>query len=169
MQLNNFFVIGATALVMTSGSAYSADSAEANVVWTGLVNSSVPSSNLKITGRSGGDIEQGVLIVDNNGTFTSSEVQLEAHDYEPGTDTIGPLQPSASWTYVNSTVMIGSDFTQDANIKVFNKGDVLDTGTPYTGDTVLLKVQNETEITDVTVEGIAQVSVLMTASYDGTL
>ncbi len=60
--------------------------------------------------------------------------------------------------------MIGSDFTQDANIKVFNKGDVLDTGTLIQATPYCLKFRNETEITDVTVEGIAQVSVLMTAS-----
>ncbi|WP_210473892.1 hypothetical protein [Vibrio crassostreae] len=170
MKLNNFFVMGATAFAMTSGSAYSADNAEATAVWTGLVSSSAPSANLKITGRSGGNIEPGVLLVNENGTFTSTEVQLEAHDYDPDTETVGDLQPLADWTYMSSTVMIGGDFTQEAVVKVFNEGQELTLGTPSDqSDTVMLKVQNEAEITDVTVEGVAQVSVLMSASYVAAL
>ena len=92
MKLNNFFVMGATALAMTSGSVYAADEALADAIWSGVIGGSVPSSNLIITGEAGGDIQRGSLYVNTDGTFTSSKaVSLVKLNPEGATDT------SPSW------------------------------------------------------------------------
>ena len=171
MKLNNFFVMSATAFAMTSGSVYAADEALADAIWTGVIGSSVPSSNLIITGEAGGDIQQGSLYVNTDGAFTSSNVILEARNFTPESETIGDRQPLATWTYVTSQVLVGSQVTQDATVEVYNDQAQLTQGSvgEYTGGYVQLNVKNATPITDVPVEGEAQVIVQMAASYVAVL
>lgn len=172
MQLNNFFVIGATAFAMTSGSVYAADDvATADAIWSGIIGSSVPSSNLIITGLGGGDIETGQLFIDAEGKFTSSDVVLEARDFDSESAITGDRQPLANWTYVASQVLIDGQLTQDAQVSVFNDGTELTVATPnsYQGSYVKLSVANTAEIQDIPVAGTAQVIVQMAASYDGAL
>ena len=164
--------MSATAFAMTSGSVYAADDvATADAIWSGVIGNSVPSSNLIITGLGGGDIQTGELFVTSEGTFTSSEVVLEARDFDSASSTTGDRQPLANWTYVTSQVLIGGQITQDADISVFNGGTELTVATPnsYQGSYVELSVANTTEIQDIPVEGTAQVIVQMAASYDGIL
>lgn len=172
MKLNNFFVMGATAFAMTSASVYAADDvATADAIWTGVIGNSVPSSNLIITGLGGGDIQTGELYVTSEGTFTSSEVVLEARDFDSENSTTGDRQPQANWTYVTSQVLVGGQLTQDAQVSVFNGGTELTAAVPnsYQGSYVELTVANTTDIEDIPVEGTAQVIVQMAASYDGSL
>ncbi|CAK2849679.1 conserved exported hypothetical protein [Vibrio crassostreae] len=172
MKLNNFFVMSATALTMASGAVYAADDvATADAIWTGAIGNSVPSSNLIITGLGGGDIQTGELYVTSEGTFTSSEVVLEARDFDSTNTTTGDRQPLANWTYVTSQVLVGGQITQDAQVSVFNGGTELTAAQPnsYQGSYVELSVANTTEIQDISVEGTAQVIVQMAASYDGSL
>lgn len=171
MKLNNFFVMGATAFAMTSGSVYAADEALADAIWSGVIGDSVPSSNLIITGEAGGDIQQGSLYVNTDGTFTSSNVILEARDFTPEEQIIGDRQPEATWTYVTSQVLMGNQVTQDASIEVYNDQEKLTQGAvdATTGGYVQLNVKNTTKIEDVPVEGEAQVIVQMAASYVASL
>ncbi|KAA8599359.1 hypothetical protein AB4082_13955 [Vibrio cyclitrophicus] len=171
MKLNNFFVMSATAFAMTSGSVYAADEALADAIWSGVIGGSVPSSNLIITGEAGGDIQQGSLYVNTDGTFTSSNVILEARDFTPEDQTVGDRQPEATWTYVTSQVLMGSQVTQDVNVEVYNDQQKLDQGSvgSATGGYVQLNVKNTNPVTDVAVEGEAQVIVQMAASYVAAL
>lgn len=182
MKLNNFFVMSATAFAITSGSVYAADNYEAAIadaVWQGTIRNSVPGSNLIITGEAGGDIQRGVLYIEEDGTFTSSNVVLEARDYTPagggigGTDPedIGARQPDAEWTYVSSQVLIGNQVTSEADIQVFDNETELEQNPsePHTGGYVQLNVKNTQAITDVPVEGEAQVMVQMAASYESAI
>lgn len=182
MKLNNFFVIGTAAIAMTSGSVYAADNNEAAIadaIWQGTIGNSIPGSNLIITGEAGGDIQRGILYVNGDGTFESSNVILEARDYTPagggtdGTDPedIGARQPDAEWTYVSSQVLIGNQVTSEANVQVFDDQTELEKNpsTPHTGGYVQLNVKNATVITDVPVEGEAQVMVQMAASYESSI
>ncbi|WP_261885603.1 hypothetical protein [Vibrio pomeroyi] len=168
MKLNNFFVMGATAFAMTSGSVYAADDAAiANVIWSGDIGSSIPSSNLIITGLGGGDIETGKLYVDSKGTFSSSEVVLESRQFDPETATVGDRQPGATWTYVTSQLLLDGQVSDQAEIKVYDDGLELQKATPTVIDIsyVKLAVKNDIEITDIPVQGNATVSVQMAASY----
>ncbi|MEG3221088.1 hypothetical protein PD716_10630 [Vibrio gigantis] len=180
MKLNNFFVMGATAFAMTSGSVYAADNYEAalaDAVWQGTIGSSVPGTNLIITGEAGGDIQRGTLYIDQDGTFTSSNVILEARDYTPagggvgGADPedIGARQPNAEWTYVSSQVLIGNQVTSDAAVSVYDDQTELTQDKNHTGGYVQLNVKNLVPITDVPVEGEAQVMVQMAASYESSI
>lgn len=171
MKLNNFFVMGATAFAMTSGSVYAADEALADAIWSGVIGDSVPSSNLIITGEAGGDIQQGSLYVNTDGTFTSSHVILEARDFTPEEQIVGDRQPAATWTYVTSQVLMGNQVTQDATVEVYNDQEKLTQGAvgATTGGYVQLNVKNAQEVKDVPVEGEAQVIVQMAASYVASL
>lgn len=171
MKLNNFFVMGATAFAMTSGAVYAADEALADAIWSGVIGGSVPSSNLIITGEAGGDIQKGSLYVNTDGTFTSSNVVLEARDFTPEDQTIGDRQLGATWTYVTSQVLIGNQVTQDASVELYDDQTQLTQGEigSVTGGYVQLSVRNSSEISDVPVEGEAQVIVQMAASYVAAL
>ncbi|WP_045464790.1 hypothetical protein [Vibrio hyugaensis] len=169
MKLNTFFLVSATAMTMVSGAANAADEATAEVLWSGLIGSSVPSSNLIITGEGGGDIGTGTLFIEEDGTFNSTEVILEARDYDSALETIGDRQPDATWSFISAQVMMGTSMTYQADVIVtdqltnteFTQGsiDQLQSGV------VALTVKNEQPITDITVEGEGQVSVQMTASF----
>ncbi|CAH1520801.1 conserved exported hypothetical protein [Vibrio owensii] len=169
MKLNTFFLMGATAMTMASGTANAADEALADAIWSGVIGDSIPSSNLIITGLNSGDIQSGTLYVKTDGTFTSSQVTLEARDYDPETQITGDRQPDATWTYVNSQVLIGNQVTQEANLTVKDEysQQELTQGSAgqVTAGYVQLSVSNDTVITDVPVEGEAQVIVQMAASY----
>ncbi|CAK3112077.1 hypothetical protein VCRA2122O339_80013 [Vibrio crassostreae] len=66
---------------------------------------------------------------------------------------------------------MGSQVTQDANVEVYNDQQKLDQGSvgSATGGYVQLNVKNTNPVTDVAVEGEAQVIVQMAASYVAAL
>ncbi len=157
--------------------------ATATIIWNGTIGETVPGSNLIITGEGGGDIASGTLYIEDDGTFTSTSVGLQAHDYTPGVEgetpvdaVVGDIQPNASWTYMSSTVMIGGQVTQEAEVKVmelqsgkeFTKGGQAG-GSEVKAGMIELSISNSAAVKDVDVTGDAQVAVLMSASYEAGL
>ncbi|AYO15021.1 hypothetical protein D0812_11585 [Vibrio owensii] len=169
MKLNTFFLMSATAMAMASATANAADEAVADAVWSGVIGDSIPSSNLVITGLNSGEIQPGTLHVKTDGTFTSSQVTLEARDYDSETQVVGDRQPDATWTYVSSQVLMGNQVTQDASLTVKDENSQQEftqgSAGQVTGGYVKLSVANDKVISDVPVEGEAQVIVQMAASY----
>lgn len=167
------------ALSFTSVSnAADTQEARATIIWNGLIGSTVPGTNLKITGAGGSDIADGTLYVKDDGTFTSSSVIIEARDYSVANDveTIGDVQPDASWTFASSQVMMNGQMTADAEIivkdiisnQVFTQGGE-SAGSEITAGRLNLEIVNNEAVDDVEVAGEVQVAVLMSASYEAAL
>lgn len=182
-KTNLKFIALAASISTLSFTAYANTDATATIIWNGAIGETVPGSNLIITGESGGDIASGILYIEDDGTFTSSSVGLQARDYTPevegmgGEDAIvGEIQPDASWSYMSSTVMIDGQVSQEATVKVtdlqsgseFVKGGQGSSEEIKAG-VIELSISNSTPVTDVDVTGDAQVSVLMAASYEAGL
>ena len=187
-KTNLKFIALAASISALSFTAYANTDATATIIWNGAIGETVPGSNLIITGEGGGDISSGTLYIEDNGTFTSSSVGLQARDYTPevegigeegigGEDAIvGDIQPYASWSYMSSTVMIDGQVSQEAVVKVtelqsgveFIRGGQGSSEEIKAG-VIELSISNSTPVTDVDVTGDAQVSVLMTASYEAGL
>ncbi|ENK2091614.1 TPA: hypothetical protein I7671_04315 [Vibrio vulnificus] len=161
------------AFAIELGNSNGNSDATAQVVWNGFVGNTVEGSNLIITGIGGGEIGSGTLFVEPDGTFTSSQVVLEAHDFDTDTQTVGERQPSASWTYVSSQVMVGGSVTDDADVEVVDAltNTTLTLGQPdqVQAGVLTLEIKNTQPLTDVSVEGQAQVSIQMAASYEQAL
>jgi len=172
-----------SALSLGVNAAESNTAATATIIWNGAIGTTVPGSNLIITGVGGGDIASGTLFVENDGTFTSSTVALQARDYTPETIVddvttpaeVGDVQPEASWSYMGSTVMIDGQVSTDAEVIVTDllSDTVLElggqTGTELKAGMIELSISNVEEVTDVDVVGNAQVSVQMSASYEASI
>ncbi|MGF1903075.1 hypothetical protein [Aliivibrio sifiae] len=182
-KTNLKFIALAASISTLSFTAYANTDATATIIWNGAIGETVPGSNLIITGEGGGDIASGTLYIEDDGTFTSSSVGLQARDYTPevegmgGEDAIvGDIQPDASWSYMSSTVMIDGQVSQEAAVKVtdlqsgveFIKGGQGSSEEIKAG-MIELSISNSTPVTDVDVTGDAQVSVLMAASYEAGL
>lgn len=136
-------------LCAMSAGAFAAGSSTAPVKWFGTVPGVIPGSDIIITGANKGDVQDGLLMVDANGSFVSQDtVTLESHTYTPATKEIGDLT-NAKWSLQNVAVIPG---TYDAaNIKVsFNNAEVA-TGSelPTAEDTVYLTVKHDAENADV--------------------
>ncbi|WP_413282540.1 hypothetical protein [Vibrio sp. MA40-2] len=162
---------------VTASVAHAADP-DANIVFRGLVGNSIPGDSLIITGNNGAkQIADGVLLVNQNGTFeTLTAVKIEAREYEPadasaGTDeVIGDVDPDATWRVTGITTLFG------ANTSAQDTTTVTDTGKQALGEFTVgtqhatpsgeltLSVQNETEVTDVEAYNALTVSVAITAT-----
>ncbi|AYO20009.1 hypothetical protein D0856_07825 [Vibrio owensii] len=44
--------------------------------------------------------------IEKDGKFTSTEVVLEARDYDSALETVGDRQPLATWSYISAQVMM---------------------------------------------------------------
>lgn len=167
-----------------STSAIAADP-QATVVWNGFVGSSIAGDKLVITGAGGVELNdantRGTLFVNNDGTFTSSELTLEArsNDWKTG-DTgnaidnpvIGALK-DADWKVTKVEYMLGGNIVQSITPKVTDTLSSTDFTVGGTGvakkQTLSLRVSNATPITkttdpNVNVEGAASVAVTVVAS-----
>jgi len=175
-----------SALSLGVNAAESNTAATATIIWNGAIGATVPGSNLIITGIGGGDIASGTLFVEDDGTFTSSAVALQARDYTAEVEggvggigaadaIVGDIQPDASWSYMGSTVMIDGQVTTDAEVIVTDllSNTALElggqTGEELTAGMIELSISNAKVVSDVDVTGNAQVSVQMSASYDKNL
>jgi hypothetical protein len=114
-----------------STSAFAADPV-ANIVWSGFVPGSTAGSNLIITGLAGQSIENGQLIVATDGTFTSTAVTVEAHEYVEATKTIGALS-NVKWTLSNTQVSYSGSATPTAVLDVEAAGKTWAVGSALTG------------------------------------
>ncbi|RZV16215.1 hypothetical protein EOJ41_18885 [Vibrio alginolyticus] len=160
-----------------------AEDATATVIFAGLIESNMPGENLIITGEGGRDLRvdpaRGTLDVESNGMFTTADrVILEARDYTPEDtelateEEIGDINEAAVWTVTDVAYQVGGYTTKVADISIkdsftgnelatYTAGIV--TATETTTGTVNLDIENTAEITDVAVEGMAHVSVSLTA------
>ncbi|HIF9340570.1 TPA: hypothetical protein ACX6RU_000614 [Photobacterium damselae] len=125
------------------------------VKWFGTVPGVLPGSDIIITGLNKGDVQDGILIVENDGTFVSQDtVALESHSYTPedataGTSAIVGDLVNAEWSLKTVAVVPGS---YDAkNIKVSFNNEEVAAGSNFsmTEDTVYLSVKNENPNTSV--------------------
>ncbi|EMB9235067.1 hypothetical protein U9608_002601 [Vibrio alginolyticus] len=164
-----------------------AEDASATVLFSGLIESNMPGENLIITGEGGRDLRvdpaRGTLDVESNGMFTTADrVILEARDYTPEDtelateEEIGDINEAAVWTVTDVAYQVGGYTTKTADISIKDSftGDELATytdgivtATETTTGTVNLDIENTAEITDVAVEGMAHVSVSLTAGLSG--
>ncbi|NVO99110.1 hypothetical protein HWA77_02660 [Photobacterium damselae subsp. damselae] len=134
-----------------------AGSSTAPVKWFGTVPGVIPGSDIIITGANKGDVQDGLLMVDVNGSFVSQDtVTLESHKYTPEDTTATPATPAiigdlvnATWSLQNVAVIPGSYDTK--NIKVsFNNLEVAPgADLPTAEDVVYLTVKHDTENADV--------------------
>lgn len=132
----------------------------ASVVWSGLVPGSVEGSAIKITGLGGGAFRNGTLSVAPDGTFTSSEINLESRLVENGD------LKEATWTLTNSVVKYGSSDATAAKLTVKNNGAQWTEGLAI-GKTsrINLSVAQDAAI-DTAVGDAVQVQVTVVASAD---
>ncbi|HIF9415938.1 TPA: hypothetical protein ACX6SD_003861 [Photobacterium damselae] len=140
-------VLTIAGLCAMSAGAFAGNST-APVKWFGTVPGVFPGSDITITGPAKGDIQDGILMVDNDGTFVSQDVvTLESHDYTPKDGTTeaatGDLK-EATWTLSNVAVIPGSYDTSD--IKVSFNNELVAPGADFSTstDTVNLTVKDET-------------------------
>ena len=164
-----------------------AEDATATVIFSGLIESNMPGENLIITGEGGRDLRvdpaRGTLDVESNGMFTTADrVVLEARDYTPEDidlateEVVGDINDSAVWTVTDVAYQVGGYTTKVADISIKDAftgnelatyTDGVVTATETTTGTLNLDIENTAEITDVAVEGMAHVSVSLTAGLSG--
>lgn len=164
-----------------------AEDATATVIFSGLIESNMPGENLIITGEGGRDLRvdpaRGTLDVETNGMFTTADrVILEARDYTPEDidlateEVVGDINDSAVWTVTDVAYQVGGYTTKVADISIKDAftgtelatyTDGVVTATETTTGTLNLEIENTAEITDVAVEGMAHVSVSLTAGLSG--
>lgn len=155
----NFKKATIIAALVLSSNAMAADPS-ASVVWSGLVPGSVEGSDIKITGLGGGAFRNGTLSVAPDGTFTSSEINLESRLVANGG------LKEATWTLSNSVVKYGSSDAASAKLTVKNNGTTWAQGTEIAkASKINLSVAQDAAI-DTAVGDAVQVQVTVVASAD---
>ncbi|HIF9291718.1 TPA: hypothetical protein ACX6Q0_003772 [Photobacterium damselae] len=147
-----------------------AGSATAPVKWFGTVPGVIPGSDITVTGPNKGEVQDGVLMVDVNGSFVSQDtVALESHNYTPASDdgstpaVVGDLV-DATWTLENVAVIPGSYNTDDIKVSFNNEEVAPGADFSMAKDTVYLTVKNETENTEVVPGDQVRVTTTVVAS-----
>ncbi|MGF1907055.1 hypothetical protein [Aliivibrio salmonicida] len=172
----------ATAILVTTLVSSSAAFAEATttpaqttVHWVGSIADVIPGDNIVITGEAGAvEIANGDLNLETNGTFDSTEIKLETHDYDEVTQTIGVGVVEATWTLQSVDYSWGENQISDSVVEVFDTTSATPTEALVVNQPILatssmsLKVINTqaldiTDITDTTAS--AKVNVTMTAAF----
>lgn len=123
----------AMALAATAATVMAApgpgDSASASAVWTGFVPGVIDSSSIIITGRDGGKILDGTLLVLEDGSFTSTPVRLESRVYKD--PNIGDVIDTVNWTVdgiqvlYNGVGTMSEEFLKNNVTVSFNGTDVV--------------------------------------------
>ncbi|MCS0540270.1 hypothetical protein NXY55_09730 [Aeromonas veronii] len=160
----------ASSLVLMSAAANAAlptDQAIETLTWKGFVPFSVASDDIVITGDLGGPIRAGYLNVEEDGTFTSTAINVEAHDNtgDAVIPVIGdPVVGDVVWGLASYTVDASTTDMSGANIKFIADGNPLEVGTPLTDDYALaVNVSNDAAITDIGGGERIQVNAVVTA------
>ncbi len=163
-------IVMASGLVLMSAAANAAlptTQAAETLTWKGLVPFSVATDDLMITGDLGGPIRAGFLNVEKDGTFSSTAINVEAHDNTG--DAAGPVagDPIAGdvvWGLASYAIDASTTDMSGANVKFVADGSALDIGTPLTEDYALaVNVSNDAAITDIAPGERIQVSAVVTA------
>jgi hypothetical protein len=146
--------------------------AQTTVHWEGSIADIIPGDNIIITGKdSSVNIANGTLNLEANGTFDSTEIVLESHDYDNTTLIIGDMA-AATWTLESVQYTWGENIVRSSNVEVFDVATptvalVVGTAIPAT-ESMSLNVKNAAplspaDITDKT--ATANVDVTMTAAF----
>ncbi|PTB30995.1 hypothetical protein [Photobacterium phosphoreum] len=130
-----------------------ADVSSAFVQWSGFAKV-IPGNDIVITGARSGAIEDGVLIVNGDGTFkTKTPITLESRlywDQGTGTKTAGDLF-ATNWTMDTdgATASWGANSTAGMDIKVKDtaSGNELTTTTGVSASSVKLSVNSDVSVT----------------------
>ena len=158
------FAIAAFAAIVSTG-AVAADST-AEMVFTGTVPTTTPSSTLAITGVGGGALESGSLIIDQDGTFgTSTAVNFEIREVTDagiGNPATGALTMTATKITLSSN---GAVVTGVYPTAALESGDQLPLGSATTvSNTGAVVVENKTPHEGVVGNIITTVSVMVAKS-----
>ncbi|EDP60125.1 hypothetical protein [Vibrio sp. AND4] len=139
------------------------DIATATVLWKGVVGGIINGQQIKITGANGGAIDNGTLTVNSDGTFTSSAVDLEAHEVTPGSNL---TLTNTDWTLVKSSVYVDGQAANEAKLVVKDllQTQELTVDKAITGSSLRLTVENDAAITAVTLDNQVEVAVTVQAS-----
>ncbi|MUI52977.1 hypothetical protein [Aliivibrio fischeri] len=149
--------------------------AQTTVHWVGSIADVIPGDNIVITGVSGAaEIPTGDLNLETNGTFDSTEIGLETHDYDETTQTIGTEMVEATWTLQSVDYSWGENQVSNSVVEVFDTASATPTTALAIGVEIpstkqmSLKVTNAipldiSDITDTTAS--AKVNVTMTAAF----
>ncbi len=86
-----------TTMAMTMGlfATMPATAAESVISWTGIVPGTINGPDFGLAAPGGGEIQQGTIIADETGTFTSGQVEVRA--YALLTDGSGDIDPATEY------------------------------------------------------------------------
>jgi hypothetical protein len=157
-------------LIMSAGAnaALLPTQAAETLTWKGLVPFSVASDDIVITGELGGPIRAGFLNVKTDGTFTSTAINIEAHENDG--DATAPVvglpitATSVDWTLQSYAVDASTTDMSGANVKFVADGNALDIGTKVNDDYALaVNVSNDAVIPGIQAGERVQVSAVVSA------
>lgn len=177
----------AFSMPVTAADGNVAEDANTTIIFSGLIESNMPGANLIITGEGGRDLRidpaRGTLDVASDGKFTTADrVILEARDYTPEDidlsldEVVGEINESSVWTVTDVNYQLGGYTTKVADIiitdafsgnELANYTNGVVTAIEATTGSINLDIENTAPITDTRVEGMAHVSVSMTAGLSG--
>lgn len=166
-------VMSSLLLAMSAGAhaALPATQAAETLTWKGLVPFSVASDDIVITGDLGGPIRAGFLNVKTDGTFTSTAINVEAHDNTgvAAAPVIGdPISGNVKWGLASYAVDASTTDMSGANMKFVADGQPLEIGSTLKEDYALaVNVSNDQVITDIAQGERIQVSAVITAELGG--
>ncbi|HDO1318045.1 hypothetical protein [Aeromonas veronii] len=170
IKMKKSMIVMASGLVLMSAAANAAlptTQAAETLTWKGLVPFSVASDDIVITGDLGGPIRAGFLNVEKDGTFSSTAINVEAHDNtgDAAAPVIGdPIVGDVQWGLASYSIDASTTDMSGANVKFVADGNALDIGTPLTEDYALaVNVSNDAAITDIAPGERIQVSAVVTA------
>ena len=93
----------------------------AHIRWAGSIADLIPGDNIAITGEGGiTSIPDGDLNLEENGTFSSTDIVLESHQYNNVTFIAETELAPAAWTLVDVSYTWGDNNMKNANVEVFN-------------------------------------------------
>ena len=156
-------------LAMSAGAnaALPATQAAETLTWKGLVPFSVASDGVVITGDLGGPIRTGFLNVKTDGTFTSTAINVEAHDNtgDAAAPVAGdPVSLPIFWGLASYSVDASTTDMSGANMKFVADGKDLEIGKTVTEDYALaVNVSNQQVIAGIAPGERVQVSAVITA------
>jgi hypothetical protein len=137
------------------------------LTWKGLVPFSVASDKVVITGELGGPIRAGFLNVKTDGTFSSTAINVEAHDNlgDATTPVVGdPVSGNVKWGLAAYTVDASTADMSGANLTFVANGNALTTGsTIKDGYALAVNVANDAPISSITAGERVQVNAVITA------
>ncbi|MGL5090971.1 MAG: hypothetical protein ACRC8B_08540 [Aeromonas sobria] len=163
-------IVVASSLVLMSAAANAAlpaNQAAETLTWKGLVPFTVASEDIVITGELGGPIRTGFLNVKEDGTFSSTAINVEAHDNtgDVAAPVAGdPIAGDVVWGLATYSIDASTTDMSGANVKFVADGQPLDIGAPLTQDYALaVNVSNDLAIADITPGEHIQVNAVVTA------